>query len=113
MKYIGFYILCLLLSSIAVAQTEPDTARINEYLSELKASTGIGAKQLPDSASVDINTASASILEQLPGVGRKKAAAIIQARPYNTRYDLLRVKGIGKKRLLALWPYLKPISPNN
>lgn len=110
MKYFGYFVLCLLLQSIAVAQTEPDTVRINEYLSKLKQSMSIAAKTLPDSQSVDINTASSSVLEQLPGIGAKKAAAIIQSRPYKTRYDLLRVKGIGRGRLLQIWPYLKPIS---
>lgn len=109
MKYIGYFILCLLLQSIAVAQTEPDSARINEYLSKLKASASIGA-ELPDSQSIDINTATQTELESLPGIGPKKAQAIIQARPYITRYDLLRVKGIGKKRITKLWPYLKPVS---
>jgi competence ComEA-like helix-hairpin-helix protein len=43
---------------------------------------------------VNINTASQSDLEKLPGIGPKRAEAIIAARPFQRTEDLLRVPGI-------------------
>jgi len=54
---------------------------------------------------IDINTASASELEKLPGVGPKTAAKIVAEREANGPYASLqdvekRVKGIGPKSIL-------------
>jgi competence protein ComEA len=43
---------------------------------------------------VNINTASQTELEKLPGIGPKRAEAIIAARPFQKPDDLLRVPGI-------------------
>jgi len=48
---------------------------------------------------VDINTASQEQLETLIGIGAVKAQAIIDARPFSSVDDLLKVKGIGEKTL--------------
>ncbi len=48
---------------------------------------------------VEINTASSEQLETLTGVGPVKALAIIDARPFSSVDDLLRVSGIGEKTL--------------
>jgi len=57
-------------------------------------------------APVDVNTATNAELEQLPGVGPKIAAAIVEHRsangPFRSVEDLLLVKGIGPKKLEAL-----------
>jgi competence ComEA-like helix-hairpin-helix protein len=45
---------------------------------------------------VNINTASQADLEKLPGIGPKRAEAIIAARPFQRPEDLLRVPGIKK-----------------
>src|ERR1041385_3932163 len=45
---------------------------------------------------ININTASQSDLEKLPGIGPKRAEAIIAARPFQRPEDLLRVPGIKK-----------------
>lgn len=54
-------------------------------------------------ASIDINTASASELEKLPGVGKVTAQKIIAYRKENGRFsspdDLVKVKGIGPKTM--------------
>ncbi len=48
---------------------------------------------------VDINSASATQLEQIKHVGPARAQAIIQTRPFSSVDDLIRVSGIGPARL--------------
>jgi competence protein ComEA len=55
---------------------------------------------------VNINTASATELEELPGVGAKTAARIIEYRqkkgPFKKIEELMNVQGIGEKSFLKL-----------
>ena len=55
---------------------------------------------------VNLNTASAADLENLPGVGAKMAERIVEYRqkngPFNKIEDLMNVKGIGEKNFLKL-----------
>jgi competence protein ComEA len=53
---------------------------------------------------ININTATATELESLPGIGASKAAAIIANRPYSTVEDLERVPGIGARTIDQLRP---------
>jgi len=53
---------------------------------------------------ININRASPSELEALPGIGTSKAAAIVANRPYGTIDDLERVPGIGPKTVAQLRP---------
>lgn len=55
---------------------------------------------------VNLNTASATELETLPGIGPSLAASIVANRPYGSVDDLLRVQGIGAKKLESLRPFL-------
>ena len=51
-----------------------------------------------ESTLVNLNTASASVLALLPGIGERTAAAIVEARqerPFQTLKDIERVSGIG------------------
>ena len=57
-------------------------------------------------ATVNLNTATLQELTTLPGVGKKKAAAIIEYRSKNGKFksvdDLTKVKGVGTKMLAKL-----------
>jgi competence protein ComEA len=58
---------------------------------------------------VNITTASAEEFERLPGIGEKKAAAIVEHRrthPLKRVEDLTHVKGIGRKTVARLRAYL-------
>ncbi len=66
------------------------------------------AKAAPTSA-VNINTATAVELMQLPGIGKSKADAIISFReqhPFKAVDELNEVKGIGPKMMEKLAPYI-------
>ncbi len=51
------------------------------------------------SEKVNLNTADAAELEELPGIGPAHAKAIIADRPFKSVDDLERVKGLGKARI--------------
>jgi len=59
---------------------------------------------------VNINTATVSQLSELPGVGEKLAARIVEFRqkqgPFKSTQELMNVKGIGEKNLQKLQQYL-------
>jgi len=51
---------------------------------------------------ININTASLQHLESLPGVGPVIAQRIVNQRPFATVDDLIRVKGLGKKKMAQI-----------
>jgi competence ComEA-like helix-hairpin-helix protein len=51
---------------------------------------------------IDINDADAETLTSLPGIGPSRAQAIVDGRPYVTVSDLMRVPGVGAKRLAKI-----------
>ncbi|SDP33383.1 ComEA family DNA-binding protein [Desulforhopalus singaporensis] len=62
-------------------------------------------------SAISINSADQEALTRIPGIGPKKAQAIIKHRKSNGKFktvdDLLKVKGIGAKSLAKMKPYLK------
>jgi competence protein ComEA len=65
-------------------------------------------------STVDLNHADVDALCTLPGIGRKKAEAIIalrERRPFTRVTQLLQIKGIGHKTLLKLKPRVTVTAP--
>jgi competence ComEA-like helix-hairpin-helix protein len=64
----------------------------------------------PPAKPIDLNAATIKELEELPGVGPVTAQRIIQMRQKSGRFrrveDLLAIRGISRKRLEALRPYV-------
>jgi len=56
---------------------------------------------------VDLNRATSLMLEALPGIGRGRAQAIIEGRPYNTIEEIMRVKGIKAKTFQRIRALIK------
>ena len=68
------------------------------------------AKKRPPEQPLDLNTATAEQLEQLPAVGPGMADAIVEFReksgPFRRVEDLLAIRGITKQRLEKIRPYV-------
>ena len=68
-----------------------------------------GIARLLDGGSIDLNQASASLLQSLPEVGPVRAEAIVRARrdaPFRSVEDLERVSGIGPKTRKRIEPWI-------
>jgi competence protein ComEA len=72
--------------------------------------TRTSAKASPAVGVVNLNTASASDLEALPGIGAKTAARIVEYRqkngPFKKVEELMNVRGVGEKNFLKLKPQI-------
>lgn len=82
------------------APGNPTTGSASPRRSPQGAEVGVGL--------VNLNSASAAELEKLPGIGPKTAHILVEDRekngPFRSVDDLMRVKGIGPKKLEALRP---------
>jgi competence protein ComEA len=74
------------------------------------------AKKKPPAHPINLNTATAAELQQVPGIGPSTADKILQMRKsygaFKTVEDLRAVRGIGEKRLAKMRKYLtvgKPV----
>jgi competence protein ComEA len=78
-------------------------------LAQTRSSSSAAAKAA-SGVVVNINTASASELDALPGIGAKTAALIVEYRqkngPFKKLEDLMNVRGIGEKNFLKLKPQI-------
>jgi competence protein ComEA len=57
---------------------------------------------------LSLNNSSYEELLEVPGIGPTLAKRIIENRPYNSVEDLMKVKGIGKKKFEKLKDYFQP-----
>ncbi len=77
-------------------------------------SCGICDKQ-PPAKPLDLNAATVEQLERLPGVGPRTAQEIVKFReksgPFRRVEDLLAIRGITKRRLERLRPYVTVTPP--
>ena len=107
-----------------LARYEPRAKEINVVVQDtITKDTTVSSTKLKDydrqpkgsAARVNINTADAKTLESLPGIGPAYAMRIVEYRSKNglfTSYDeLLKIKGIGKKRLEKLLPFIQLKEP--
>jgi len=91
-------------ASSAAPATAADSSR--------PASRGRGGKTLRGTA--NLNLADEAVLELLPGIGEVTAARIVEhrkAHPFRKVDELTRVKGIGRKKLARLRPFLSVSGP--
>jgi competence protein ComEA len=74
------------------------------------AKSGSSANAAVAGAPINLNTATQSQLETLPGIGPKAAQRILEYRQKNGSFkkveDLMNVKGIGEKSFLKLKPLI-------
>lgn len=55
---------------------------------------------------VNINSATEREIRMIPGVGGNLAKRIVENRPYESVYGLLKIDGVGRKRIEILSPYI-------
>jgi competence ComEA-like helix-hairpin-helix protein len=80
----------------------------------LAAHVAIG-KKIPPTSPLDLNTATATQLAQVPGIGASSAKAIVQFRqksgPFERVEDLLSIRGISARKLQQIRPYVNVSKP--
>ena len=86
-----------------IAEFRAEQRSEDQELKELQSQTKIAR---PSDNLLDINTASKEELQSIKGIGPILAERIIARRPYKIVEDLLKVKGIGLKKLEKIRPYV-------
>jgi hypothetical protein len=103
LKYpIQIALVCLLASCPYLASAQSKAAKKDDAASKESGSKKASGKAAP-SAPVDLNTASQTDLEKLPGVGTATAKKIVSGRPYSSVADLSKA-GISAKTIQAITP---------
>jgi competence ComEA-like helix-hairpin-helix protein len=81
----------------------------------LLAARPAGGKKTPPASPLDLNTAAATQLVQVPGIGAATARAIVQFRersgPFQRVEDLLAIRGISARKLEQIRPYVTIAKP--
>lgn len=75
------------------------------------------SKKHPPAEPLELNTATAEELQQLPGVGPGMAKAIVDFRqksgPFRRVEELLAIRGITRQRLEKIRPYVTIVPPDS
>ncbi|HEY6228820.1 MAG TPA: helix-hairpin-helix domain-containing protein [Verrucomicrobiae bacterium] len=105
---IRFNWIAAVVAAIALTFTSTAAQRVTNNENVTNKTTRATTSAAADSKSkkVNINTASKSELESLPGVGPSIADNIIAARPFKTVSDLKNVNGIGEQRYEEIRPHV-------
>ena len=93
-------LLIIMLCSIGNGGERISTVNTNENTINL-------SEQTSNASRININEASQSALETLPGIDTKLAQDIIENRPYTSPWDLLEVDGIGENTVRSLLDYIE------
>jgi competence protein ComEA len=103
---IRFTWITALIAALALSFSTPAAQRVtnNENTTNKTTSAKVSTSRDSKSKKVNINTASRSELETLPGVGPSVADNIIAARPFKTLTALKNVDGIGDRRYEDIRP---------
>jgi competence protein ComEA len=97
---IRFTWITALIAAVALSFSTPAAQRVtnNENVTNKTTTAKVSSSRDSKSKKININTASKSELESLPGVGPAVADNIINARPFKKVSDLKDVTGIGDQR---------------
>ncbi len=111
----AFLIIAIALLCVYLTRTRLLTPfALSEALKTISTPQTAGARLVLGS-SIDINSAGASDLALLPGIGSILAQRIVESRrkrgAYHSIDDLRRVKGLSSSRVKALRTYLTVLSP--
>lgn len=93
-------LICVALNLATVIYCKTLVAMPNNVTQEQTVNINTSTEEAKDK--INLNTASQEELESLPTVGEKTAEQIIKNRPYNSIYDLKKIKGIGDKTIDAI-----------
>lgn len=97
---------------------ESNPAKIAEYRAEQRAEsmtlqTLLNSTEVLKESPINVNSASRTELERVPGIGPVTADRIIKSRPYSDIEELRTVQGIGGKMFENIRPYLSVNAATN
>ncbi len=110
---IPFSICAAMLTGLFIGRVTSGDRIVSEDPKASAADTTVAGSEKPTespNAVININTADADLLTELPGIGPAIAQRIVEHReqygPFLSIYDLMAVNGIGEKLFEKLIPYI-------